>query len=156
MANRRRVLRLQQLIMESAATHIQRELGDPRIGLVSITRVKLAPDLTQCQIFWSLLGDQNAVRTCERGLERALPSIQRAVAAALQTRTTPRLILRHDDSLANAEKLETIFTQLREERGEDLAGDSPDGDEPEGEIAEEGQDASSDGPKADSATDAPE
>ncbi len=119
MANARRVKRLEQMILETAATHVLRELSDPRIRVVSITRVKLAPDLTQAQIYWSCLGDEGTVRTTERGLQDALGSIQRAVAGALQTRTTPRLELRHDQGMVHAQRLEEIFTQLREERGDD-------------------------------------
>jgi len=129
MANRRRVLRLQQLILETAANHIQRELDDPRIGLVSVTRVKLSPDLSQCILFWSVLGGDSSTRTSERGLEHALPSIQRAVAKAMATRVTPKLQLRHDEGLAHAQRLEEIFTHLREERGDE--------EEQDGEAASE-------------------
>ncbi|MDJ0520767.1 MAG: 30S ribosome-binding factor RbfA [Planctomycetota bacterium] len=131
MAQQRRILRLQNVILQTAANHIQRELEDPRIGLVSITRVKLSPDLTQAQVYWSVLGDEAEVRTCERGLENALPSIQRAVADAMQTRVTPKLQLRHDPGLEHAQRLEEIFTKLREERGEDEepADDAGDGAE---------------------------
>lgn len=118
MADPRRIKRLQQVILHAAAEHIQHELDDPRIGLVTLTRVKLATDLSRCQLYWSCLGDDPEVRTTERGLTDALASIQRAVAGAMQTRTTPRLGLIHDASLAHVEKLETIFTHLRHERGE--------------------------------------
>ena len=136
MAHPRRILRLQQLILETAATHIQRELGDPRIGLVSITRVKLAPDLTQARLYWSCLGEDADVRKTERGLHDALPSIQRAVAGALHTRVTPRLELQHDDGMVHAQRLETIFEQLRREKGEpaeesDEESDEEPADEPE-------------------------
>ncbi len=119
MATARRVKRLQQVILQAAAKHVQQELDDPRLGVVSITRVKLSPDLSHGLIFWSVLGDEVQTRTTERGLEGALASIQRAVAGALQTRTTPRLELRYDDGLAQAARLEEIFTQLRDERGDD-------------------------------------
>lgn len=118
MANPRRIQRLQQLILQTAANHVQRELEDPRIGLVSITRVKLSPDLTQAILYWSVLGDEAQQRTTERGLEHALPSIQRAIAHAMQTRVTPRCELRYDQGMENAQRMEAIFTKLAEERGE--------------------------------------
>ena len=147
MAQRRRILRLQQLILETAATHIQRELEDPRIGLVSITRVKLAPDLSQAQLFWSVIGEESQVRTCERGLERALPSIQRAVAHVMQTRVTPKLQLIHDQGMEHAQRLEEIFHQLRQERApgeegaEEAAGDESAGDELVDDASEKDSDA---------------
>lgn len=118
MANPRRIKRLEKVIQQAAANHAQRELQDPRIGLISITRVKLSPDLSQAILFWSVLGEEAQRRTTERGLEDALPSIQRAIAAAMQTRITPRCELRYDLGMENAQRMETIFTQLREERGE--------------------------------------
>ena len=90
MANPRRILRLQQLILEAVAQFIQREVRDPRIGMVSITRVKLAPDLATATIGWSCLGDDTDKRTTARGLEDAAPAVQRASANARQTRGTPR------------------------------------------------------------------
>lgn len=118
MPSERRILRLQQLILEVAAQTLQREARDPRIGLVSITRVKLAPDLSTATLGWSVMGDDAERRTCERGLEHATPLVQRAVAKALQTRVTPTISFRFDESLERAQALEGIFQQLREEREE--------------------------------------
>ena len=125
MANPRRIKRLQQLVLQTAANHVQRELEDPRIGLISITRVKLSPDLTQAVLYWSVLGDDAQRRTTERGLENALPSIQRAIAHAMQTRVTPRCELRYDKGMENAQRMEAIFTKLAEERGEIEPIDEP-------------------------------
>lgn len=132
MAKPRRVERLQQLILEAAATHAQRELEDPRIGLISFTRVKLSPDLTHAILFWSVLGDEVEQRTTERGLTDALPSIQRAIAHAMQTRVTPRCELRYDKGMENAQRMEAIFTKLAEERGEIEPIADPDAPAPEG------------------------
>lgn len=118
MANPRRVLRLQQLILEAVAKTLQREIHDPRIGMVSITRVKLAPDLSTATIGWSAMGEEGEVRTTERGLEDATPLIQRRVAEALTTRVTPRIHFRHDASLERAQELEEIFQKIRDERAE--------------------------------------
>ncbi len=121
MANPRRVLRLQQVILETVARVIQQDLRDPRIGMVSITRVQLAADLSTATIGWSMIGEDAEVRTCERGLEHATPHVQRAVAAAMQTRTTPQLRFRHDHALNRAQELESIFETLRQERAQTAA-----------------------------------
>ena len=115
MATPRRVQRLQQLILEVAAEALQREVRDPRIGVVSITRVKLTPDLTQATLYWSTLAEGSARRTTERGMENVLPLLQREVGHALRTRITPRLVLRRDDTLEKAQRLESIFQRLRAE-----------------------------------------
>jgi ribosome-binding factor A len=121
----RRVARLQQLILETAATAVQRELSDPRLGFVTLTHVKLAPDLTAATVYWSCLGTDADRRTSARALEDATPVIQSVVAGALATRTTPTLTFRYDPSLAHAERLEGIFEQIKRERGDPPSPDSP-------------------------------
>ena len=116
MAEPRRIARLQQLILEVAAVAVQQELRDPRLGFVTVTRVKLSPDLTEAQVYWSALGTDAERRTSARALEDATPVIQSIVAKGLQTRTTPRLTFRFDDSLVEAARLEGIFEQLKSEQ----------------------------------------
>lgn len=118
MAFPRRIARLQRVILETAATTVQRHLSDPRIGFVTLTRVKLAPDLSHATVFWSCLGTEAQRRTSARALGDATPLVQSVVAKALATRTTPTLSFKYDPSLAEAHRLETIFEDLRRERGE--------------------------------------
>ena len=112
----RRIARLQQLILETAATTVQRSLADPRLGFVTITRVKLAPDLSEATVYWSGLGTEAQRRTSTRALSAATPLIQREVARVIGTRVTPRLTLRYDPTLVNAERLEGIFETIKKER----------------------------------------
>ena len=118
MAEPRRLLRLQQLVLETIATTIQREVHDPRVRLVSVTRVVLAKDLSTAVIGWSTLGTPSEQRTVERGLADALPMIQRKVAGVMGTRVTPTLSLKFDRGLERAQRVEEIFRRLQAERGE--------------------------------------
>ena len=127
MADDRRLLRLQQLIHETVAQTVQRDLDDPRIGMVTITRVKLAKDLTQATVYWSTLAEDGPRRTTERGLTDALPVIQRAVADAMGTRQTPHLFLRFDAGLEASARIDDIFHKLAQERGEMPPSESPAG-----------------------------
>jgi ribosome-binding factor A len=119
----RRVLRLQQLVHETVANTIQRDLDDPRIGLVTVTKVKLARDLTQCVVYWSCLDHGGPRRTAERGLADALPVIQREVAGAMGTRLTPRLTLKFDPAMERADNIDSILAKLARERGDEPPDD---------------------------------
>ena len=132
----RRIARLQQLILETAATTVQRNLADPRLGFVTITRVKLAPDLSEATVYWSGLGTEAQRRTSTRALTAATPLIQREVARVIGTRVTPRLTLRYDPTLVNAERLEGIFETIKKQRPaaleiEDAKTPPPEDDEKE-------------------------
>lgn len=135
----RRIARLQRVILETAATAVHRDLADPRIGFVTLTRVQLARDLTAATIFWSCLGTEADRRKSARALEDATALVQAVVAGALGTRVTPALRFRYDPSLANAARLEGIFEKLRRERGEvpapEEAPPAPEGEE--GEAADD-------------------
>lgn len=132
MATERRVKRLEQLILEVVAETLQREIRDPRMGLVSVTRVKLAPDLGSATVYWSCLEEEGARRRTAEALDSALALIQRRVAGALETRVTPILSLQFDPSLERAQRLDDIFHQLAEERGE--TGEDPGDEAPAGET----------------------
>ena len=68
------------------------ELQDPRLGMVTVTRVKLSADLRHARIFYSSMGTDAERRTIERALEHSAGHIQRLVASRLTTRTAPRIV----------------------------------------------------------------
>lgn len=153
----RRIARLQQLILETAATTVQRNVADPRLGFVTITRVKLAPDLSEATVYWSGLGTDAQRRTSTRALTAATPLIQREVARVMGTRVTPRLTLRYDPTLVNAERLEGIFETIKKERpaaseaegAEAKASQDPDEDGDEDAEEDEGEDEDGEGDDGD-------
>jgi ribosome-binding factor A len=117
----RRIARLEKLILEVAAETVQRTLRDPKIGFVTLTRVRLSPDLTQATVFWSTLGDDKARLVQSRALAKAAPVVQSIVGRAIATRTTPALAFRYDETLKEAGHLEEVFEKLKREREAGLA-----------------------------------
>jgi ribosome-binding factor A len=113
--NPRRVARLQQQIKQRIAEVLLRDLQDPRIGLVTITRVELDRECTQCKVYWSVLSEKDRGSSAST-LERARSFIQREVEKTLHTRTAPRLEFHFDESIAGAIRIQEILHELREER----------------------------------------
>jgi len=125
-----RLRRLAELVKQRASRAILYELKDPRLGFLTVTRVKLASDLTQCTLFWSLIGTAGERSKSAHALESARGFIQSAIAKEMGTRVTPRITLKYDPSIERAQKVYGILDRLRRERGED--GDGPaSGDESE-------------------------
>ena len=117
-----KVERLQEVIRFKVAMILQRDLADPRMGIITITRVKLAKDLTQCTIYWSQLGDEKSRSRCEHMLEDARGFIQREVAGSLKTRVTPHLRFEYDASIERSARIAGI---LREELGSTEGNQTP-------------------------------
>jgi ribosome-binding factor A len=112
----RRVKRLEALILEIVAPLVAHGLSDPRLSMVTVTRVRLSPDLSVARVNWSTLGDSGNISKAEHALEHARGRIQAAVAKALRTRVTPRLAFHYDESLARAQRVTETLEQLARER----------------------------------------
>lgn len=107
--------RIASLLREEIANIIQRELRDPRIGLVSVLSVHPTEDLKEAEVRVSLLGDPAQQRTGLRGLEAARGFIQNELAARVRMRNTPFLRFVLDESLRKQQELEELLRRAREE-----------------------------------------
>ena len=114
--NERRINRLQEQLKQRLAEILQRELADPKIGLVTITRVELDAEFTQCIARWSVIGDEKAKRNSEAALRRARGFCQRELGKGLHTRSIPRLEFVHDEGVEGAIRVNQLLRDLREER----------------------------------------
>jgi len=130
MVEPRRIKRLEQHILRTIGPLIAHGLSDPRLGLVTVTRVRLSRDLSVARINWSCVGTDADRSRAEHALDHARGHLQSAVARAMRTRTTPHLEFHYDPSLANAARIDQILSHIEEER---RARAPEDEDPPEGE-----------------------
>jgi ribosome-binding factor A len=117
MAQGSRPDRVAEGIRSELALMIARELHDPGIGFVTLTRVQVSPDLQQARVYYTALGDDKAQRNSERALERAAPFLRRQLGSRLRLKRTPELKFIHDDSIAGQDRIEQILNDLHESNG---------------------------------------
>ena len=104
---------MRQVIAEA----LTREVRDPRIGLVTLTRVETSPDLSHARVFVAVPADR-AEADAERvlsGLQSAAGFLRTKVARALPTRITPELHFELDRGAEHAARINTLLAELREE-----------------------------------------
>jgi len=113
----RRTERIAEQIQSEVARVLRAETTDPRIGLVTITRVDVAPDLSHALIFWSALAsdDPEAIARVEAGLDSAAPFLRRRLAQALPLRRMPELRFRFDPSLALGSQTLQVLRELEDD-----------------------------------------
>jgi ribosome-binding factor A len=114
--NERRISRLQEQIKQRLAEILLRDVADPKLGLVTITRVELDSEFTRCIAWWSALGDERARRDSEGALRRARGFCQRELGKGLHTRTIPHLEFAYDEGIAGAIRMSDLLRELREQR----------------------------------------
>lgn len=88
---------------------ITQELQDPRLGIITITKVALTPDLKEATIFFSSLGDkQKGLET----LQRAKGFIRTHLARRVRLRFIPDLHFKIDDGPEYADRINRLFHEL--------------------------------------------
>jgi ribosome-binding factor A len=93
-------------------------LSDPRIrGLVTVTAVRVSPDLAQATVFYSVLSDED-LEGAREGLQSAAGRIQAAVGAQTRLKRTPRLRFEPDPVVERVGRIEATLRDIRE-TGED-------------------------------------
>ena len=94
-----RNLRVAQAIREVVASAILFETADPRIRAVTVLRVEVSADLRQATVYVTVMGSEAEQTLAMRGLKHAAGFFQSKVADRLQTRFTPVLGFKVDDSV---------------------------------------------------------
>ena len=113
---------IQREIMEI----IQRELKDPRIGFVSITEVRMSPDLRHAHVRLSVLGDEKDQQATLDGLTSARGLIRHELGRRLQNlKFSPELVFEIDPSIEYSVRISKQLRELLPEDGE--SAPPPDG-----------------------------
>src|SRR3954452_24917049 len=113
MAQGSRPERVADQIRAELAMLLAREVHDPGIGFVTLTRVQLTPDLQQARVYYTALGDDKARRNTERALERASPFLRRQIGSRLRLKRVPELSFVYDESIAGQDRIEQLLNEVK-------------------------------------------
>jgi ribosome-binding factor A len=105
--------RLGEALREEIETMVEGELGDPRIGLVSVSGVVLAEDARSARVFVTVDGDDEEAERSLEGLTAAVGFIRRQVAERLHLRRPPELFFQLDASGQQAARIEQLLSRTR-------------------------------------------
>ena len=108
--------RVADQIRGELASLLAREVHDPGIGFVTLTRVQVSPDLQLARVFYTALGDDKARAASSRALERAAPFLRRQIGARLRLKRAPELTFVYDEAIAGQDRIEQILNELGKAR----------------------------------------
>jgi ribosome-binding factor A len=103
---------------------VAREVHDPGIGFLTITAVKVTPDLQVARVYYTTLGDQKARRDTQRALERATPFLRRHIGSRLRLKRVPVLEFFFDEAIERGDRIEQILREISADRLRQEAGQS--------------------------------
>jgi ribosome-binding factor A len=108
--------RLGEALREEIVALVEGELGDPRIGLVSVTEVHLAPDGKTARVFVAASGSDEEAEESLEGLNAARGYIRHEVTRRLARRQTPELFFVLDRSEEHGGRIEELLRRIEKRR----------------------------------------
>jgi ribosome-binding factor A len=104
-----------EIVRQVLAEAIGREVRDPRVGFVTLTRVDVSGDLSHAQVFVMAQGDEAERQRALEGLQSAAGFLRGKIAKALATRTIPELHFELDRGLEHATRINAVLADLKRE-----------------------------------------
>jgi ribosome-binding factor A len=106
--------RVADQIRAEVAGLLAREVQDPGLGFVTVTRVRVTPDLQIARIYYTSLGDDRARRATRHALDRATSFIRRQVGSRLRLRRVPEIQFAFDESVEQHERVERLLQEIHQ------------------------------------------
>jgi ribosome-binding factor A len=100
-------------VREIVATVIERQVKDPRLGMVTVTDARMTPDLHEATVFYTVWGDDTVHADTAAALESAKGIIRSAVGRGTGLKTTPTLTFVLDAVPENARHIEEVLERAR-------------------------------------------
>ncbi len=110
-----RPVRVGDQIRSEVGELLARELQDPGLGFVTVTRVQVTSDLQIARIYYTVMGDGRARQRTKQALGRALPFIRRRLGSRLRLRRVPELEFIFDESIEQRERLEQLLQEIHDQ-----------------------------------------
>ena len=109
-----RTTRVNELLRAEISELLLREVKDPRVseGLITITEIRVSPDLRHATVFVSHLGTDEEREHALEGLQHAAPFLHRALMHRLKMRNVPHLVFRFDPSIERGARLSDLIRKV--------------------------------------------
>jgi ribosome-binding factor A len=112
-----RSARVNEVVRECLADELER-MNDPRLSMVTITGVDVAPDLRQAKVYYAALGRHDD--QIEVALRAAAPHLRGVLGREVRLKYLPQLSFHLDPAIEEGQRVEDIIRHLHsEERAEE-------------------------------------
>ena len=112
----RRVDRIEEQLRIELSEILSMEVQDPRVRLVTVTHVKVSPNLRHARVFVSSLGGPEERKKILQGLRSAAGYARHSLGQRLHhLRRTPELTFDYDDTIEKESRIEKLLDQIRTE-----------------------------------------
>lgn len=93
---------------------LAREVHDPGIGFITVTRVEMSPDLQLARVYYTTIGSDSERRATVKALQRATPFLKYQIGKRLRLRRVPVLEFLFDKSVEHQARVEELIREIHE------------------------------------------
>jgi ribosome-binding factor A len=123
-----RLDRVDELLRQEIGAIIAKEVSDPRIGFVTVTKVETTPDLSMARVWVSVIGTPEERKATMRALEHAMPFVRRLLGDRIRIRRIPVLHVRRDETIERGTRILKLIDDIESGVATDpLAPEEPSG-----------------------------
>jgi ribosome-binding factor A len=103
--------RVGEQIQRELAELVQRELKDPRLGMVTISAVEVSRDMSVAKVFFTVLGEDHDEKSSLEALARASGFLRRELGHRMRLRSVPELRFHYDHSIEKGSRLSALINE---------------------------------------------
>ena len=89
-------------------------LKDPRVGFVTVTKVRITQDLRHAKVLVSVLGEEEERASTMKGLKSATPYLRVELGHQIRLKYLPELVFELDTGADEAARIESVLRQIHE------------------------------------------
>lgn len=104
--------RVSNLIHRALSDIIENDLRDSRIGMATVTGVKLEKDLKNARVYISVLGDDNAIELSIDTLNNASGFIKARLSKKVDLKNTPAIKFFYDSSMVDGMQIDKLLNKV--------------------------------------------
>jgi ribosome-binding factor A len=89
------------------------KLKDPRVGFVTVTSVRVTPDLRTARVYYTVLGEEGERKATAAGLRSATGHLRQVLGHQVRLKFLPDLLFEEDDTMERAERVDELLRRIR-------------------------------------------
>ena len=91
------------------------KLKDPRVGFVTVTRVRVTPDLRRATVYYTVLGEEGERKATRAGLRSAAGHLRGVLGHQVRLKFLPQLVFEEDELIEESRRVDELIRKLHEE-----------------------------------------
>lgn len=119
MADNRRLKKYGDTIKRAVSEILEFKVTDPRKGFITVTKVKMSPDLRLASIYYTVLGEEEQRDLTAKVLKNSKQFIKNELKPAINSRWLPDLRFFYDDTMEKALRIEQLLKKIEHDPNSD-------------------------------------